>query len=42
MEVITLAHGNGGEETYKLINEGFLRYFNNNNATRGFSYIRYD
>jgi len=30
MEVITLAHGSGGEETYKLFNEVFLRYFNNN------------
>lgn len=29
MEVITLAHGSGGEETYKLINNVFLRYFNN-------------
>ncbi len=29
MEVITLAHGSGGEETYKLIKNVFLRYFNN-------------
>lgn len=29
MEVITLAHGSGGEKTYKLINDVFLRYFNN-------------
>ncbi|MGN9162453.1 hydrogenase expression/formation protein HypE [Clostridium sulfidigenes] len=29
MEVITLAHGSGGEETYKLIKNVFLKYFNN-------------
>lgn len=28
MEVITLSHGNGGEDTHKLIEEIFYKYFN--------------